>query len=100
MARKKLNQKQKQNSRTRHGATRREFVTRSLAAVSGLSLTTLLPPGLALAQDACPQDPFPKIQEIASIDGKLKAVLTLKNTQKQLPGYTGSQLPVMRYFEG
>src|SRR5689334_8850946 len=98
---KKLNQEQ--NRRSGRGATRREFVTRSLAAASGLSLAGLLPPGIApaLAQDACPPDTFPKIQEITSgSDGKLKAVLTIKNTQKQLPGYTGSQLPVMRYFEG
>lgn len=91
------------NQRTGRGPTRREVLTRSLAAASGLALTTLLPSvsDPVLAQGGCPADTFPKIQEIVSgSDGKLRAVLSIKNTQKQLPGYTGSQLPVMRYFEG
>jgi len=91
------------NQQTRQGITRREILTRSVAAASGIALTTLLPSasGPALAQDVCPADTFPKIQELTSgSDGKLKAVLTVKNTRKRLPGYTGGQLPPMRYFEG
>jgi FtsP/CotA-like multicopper oxidase with cupredoxin domain len=94
------------NHQTRQCVTRREVLTRSIAAASGIAgvaLTALLPPASspALAQGDCPVDTFPKIQEIArGSDGKLKAVLSIKNTQKQLPGYTGKQPPIMRYFEG
>ncbi|HEY1938427.1 MAG TPA: multicopper oxidase domain-containing protein [Candidatus Angelobacter sp.] len=85
------------------GLTRREFVNQMLMTTSGLALTSLLPSFTksVMAQGPCPTDTFPKIHEIGSKDGKLRAVLTIKNSPKKLPGYTGtSQLPVMRYFEG
>jgi len=99
---KKKNPGRNRKKRNVQGVTRREFVNQMLAATSGLALTTLVPSIMdpVMAQASCPTDTFPKIKEISSKDGKLKAILTIKNEQKRLPGYTGSQLPVMRYFEG
>jgi len=44
--------------------------------------------------------PFQKIGEIGSYGGKLRGVIKIKNGPKALPGYAGSQMPMMRYFEG
>ncbi|HTD22065.1 MAG TPA: multicopper oxidase domain-containing protein [Terriglobales bacterium] len=99
---KKKNLGKDRKKRNVQAVTRREFVNQMLAATSGLALMPLLSSfadPMAM-QGSCPADTFPKIREIISKGGKLKAVLTIKNTQKRLPGYTGSQLPVMRYFEG
>jgi FtsP/CotA-like multicopper oxidase with cupredoxin domain len=88
-------------SRNLQGITRREFVNQMLVATSGLALTNVLPSFAKplMAPAACP-DTFPKIKEIASKGGRLRAAMTIRNSQKNLPDYAGSQLPVMRYFEG
>lgn len=101
MKKKKQGGKGRKN-RNLQGLTRREFVNQMLVATSGLAVTSLLPsfPKSVMAEESCTPDIFPKIQEIRSHDGRLRAVLTIKNSQKRLPGYTGSQLPAMRYFEG
>jgi len=76
--------------------TRRHFVT--LAA--GAAIITALPRAVSAANSSCATETLKKIGEIVSTKGKLKGVLKIKNGPKALPGYKGSQLPMMRYFEG
>jgi FtsP/CotA-like multicopper oxidase with cupredoxin domain len=78
--------------------TRRRFIAQTAALTAGAALAGALPRAFAAA--TCPTETLKKIGEIASIKGKLKGVLKIKNGPKALPGYAGSQLPMMRYFEG
>jgi FtsP/CotA-like multicopper oxidase with cupredoxin domain len=79
--------------------TRREFVSTAAKATSLAALASVFPPS-ARAQ-ACPKETLLKIGEISSKGGGvLKGVMKIRNTRKKLPGYTGSQPPMMRYFEG
>ena len=86
--------------------TRREFLTLALVTGSGVALVGVPRPLLAGGGDvpSCAIETLRKIGEIASqgdrMTGKLRGVLKIRNGQKMLPGYTGSQMPMMRYFEG
>lgn len=86
------------------GTTRREFVALTLAAATGAAITGLIPSSFDTAEAQTPAcsatDPFPQILEIASQKGKLQAILRVKNTTKNLPGFSGNTAPMMRYFEG
>lgn len=84
------------------GTTRREFLTLALVTGSGVALVGVPRPLLAGGGDvpSCATETLLKIGEIASTGGKLRGVLKIKNGPKALPGYTGSQMPMMRYFEG
>ncbi len=78
------------------GISRRQFIARATAITAGAAL---LGPRAAFSA-TCPADTLPRIGEIASSNRKLKAVIKVKNGLKVLPGYSGSQQPMMRYFEG
>ena len=82
--------------------TRREFLTLALVTGSGVALVGVPRPLLAGGGDvpSCATETLTKIGEIGSQGGKLRGVLKIKNGPKALPGYTGSQMPMMRYFEG
>jgi FtsP/CotA-like multicopper oxidase with cupredoxin domain len=86
------------------GATRREFLTLALVTTSGIALVGVPRPARGGGGDvpACAAETLQRIGEIASHPetGKLKAVIKIKNGPKALPGYAGSQRPMMRYFEG
>jgi FtsP/CotA-like multicopper oxidase with cupredoxin domain len=82
-----------------NGITRREFVTQTVAATSALALAGALPLS-ALAATDCPKETLIKIGEIVAKGGRMKGVLKIKNGPRLLPGYTGAQAPMMRYFEG
>lgn len=83
------------------GVSRRQFIARAAAITAGAAL---LGPRAAFSQSqsqsSCPQETLKKIGEISSSNKKLKAVIKVKNATKVLPGYAGSQQPMMRYFEG
>lgn len=75
--------------------SRRHFV----ALAASAAVVAALPRTLTAAN--CQTGTLKKIGEIASRgSGKCKGVLKIKNGPKALPGYPGSQLPMMRYFEG
>ena len=75
--------------------TRRHFV----AIAAGAAVVAALPRTLSAA--TCQTGTLKRIGEIASLgSGKCKGVIKIKNGPKALPGYPGSQQPMMRYFEG
>jgi FtsP/CotA-like multicopper oxidase with cupredoxin domain len=79
-------------------STRREFVKQTAVAASAVAL---LPSSSVFAQTACPpKDTLQEIGEIKSKGKKLRGVLKIRNGNKNLPGYTGAQKPMMRFFEG
>jgi FtsP/CotA-like multicopper oxidase with cupredoxin domain len=77
-------------------STRREFVKQTAVAASAVALM----PSSVFAQTPCATETLRKIGEIASENKKLRGVLKIRNGRKALPGYTGGQKPMMRYFEG
>ena len=90
------------NDKVPSGTTRREFLTLALVTGSGVALVGVPRPLLAGGGDvpSCATETLTKIGQIGSSGGKLKGVLKIKNGPKALPGYTGGQMPMMRYFEG
>jgi FtsP/CotA-like multicopper oxidase with cupredoxin domain len=81
-------------------STRREFLTGALAvsgaAISGLAVTGLPEPAQAQAGEVV----FKKIGEIKSQNGRLRAVITVRNAKLSVPGDTSQTPPMLRYFEG
>src|SRR5438552_894513 len=91
--------------------SRREFLAGALG-VSGLAITGLLesgveqvpPPTANAAQAAATPIPL-RIGEIASENGKLHAVISIKNANRTMPvdpaaGSASGQVRMLRYFEG
>ncbi|MBS1787172.1 MAG: multicopper oxidase domain-containing protein [Acidobacteria bacterium] len=87
-------------------AARREFMIKALAATSGLAFSSLLPTATieATAQtQSCPPTSItsPALQavgQITSQNGKLQAIMRVKNESRAVPGY--SKPPMLRYFTG
>lgn len=87
-------------------AARREFMIRALAATSGLALAGALPSAAidAAAQtQSCPPATItsPSLQAIGQItsqNGKLQAIMRVRNESRAVPGY--SKPPMLRYFTG
>jgi len=81
-------------------SSRREFLGGALA-VSSLALSGLRE--AAVAQPAPqPASAPPKIGEISSSGGRLRAVITIKNADRMMPGDSGAfeRKTMVRYFEG
>jgi FtsP/CotA-like multicopper oxidase with cupredoxin domain len=85
-------------------STRRQFLTGALA-VSGLALSGVTAP--AGAQSPAPAAPaqgssqeLRTIGEIRSRNGKMRAVITVRNEPRSIPGLQTTQPPMLRYFEG
>ncbi len=86
-------------------AARRQFMIRALAATSGLALTGMLPTSMIEAAQAqsCPPAsianlPLQAIGQITSQNGKLQAIMRVRNENRAVPGY--SKPPMLRYFTG
>jgi FtsP/CotA-like multicopper oxidase with cupredoxin domain len=93
--------KDEQDSETPGNVTRRKFVTQAVAATSAVALASVLPPSVRAQSECSAAETLRRIGEIKSDKGTgiLKGVIRIKNARKALPGYTGSQLPMMRYFD-
>jgi len=85
-------------------STRRQFLTGALA-VSGLALSGV--PGPAGAQSPAPAAPaqgssqeLRTIGEIRSRNGRMRAVITVRNEARSVPGLKTTQPLMLRYFEG
>lgn len=84
--------------------TRRAFLNQTIAAASGVALSSLLPSNTAEAvAQSCPpatvnSPALNAIGQITSQGGKLQAIMRIKNERRALPGYV--QPPMLRYFTG
>jgi FtsP/CotA-like multicopper oxidase with cupredoxin domain len=79
-------------------ATRPTPTARRRLAAAAIALGLLVPSGLA-AQNACTASPaLVDVGQIASQNGKLQAVMMVKNENRTIPGQ--SQPTMLRYFAG
>jgi FtsP/CotA-like multicopper oxidase with cupredoxin domain len=96
----------------RDSATRRAFLRRAAAAASAVALTEIVPVNrlsAAPAQPAASPVPSPvpgspaliRVGEITRRDGRLRALMSVKNRQQTVPQGQNTSRPVMmRYYEG
>ena len=91
--------------------SRREFLSQTLAAASGIALSGLLPstmPEAAAQAPACPpagtnSQALLPIGQITSQGGKLQAIMRVRNEERVVPGINvpaGHKGPMLRYFAG
>ena len=93
-------------------STRRDFLAQTLAAASGIALSSLLPSAMteAAAQAQAPTCPptgttpdLLPIGQITSQGGRLQAIIRVRNEERVVPGITvpaGRKGPMLRYFAG
>src|SRR5579885_2460581 len=95
----------------RETATRRTFLYRAAAAASAAALTEILPansssaapqPGTSPVPSPVPGSPaLARVGEITRGNGRLRAVISVRNRLQTVPRAQGASRPVMmRYYEG
>jgi len=92
--------KRSESSEKSEEQSRRDFLHRTLAAAAGMAVAGSAASALEPEPQAAATVAFQPVGEIESHGTTLQGVLTIVNGPKNLPGFTGGQPPMMRYFRG